>query len=154
IYKVEIDQKADIVVVTPGGYPKDINLYQAQKALDNSQNAVKDGGIIILVASCNELLGEEIFERWYNEADKPSDLIDRVKENFELGGHKAAAIAMLLEKNRIFLVSTMRADFVKSLFLEPYETVDKAIAAAIAVKGKDATISIMPFGGSTLPYIK
>ena len=154
MYKVEIPEKADIVITSPGGYPKDINLYQAQKALDNSKTAVKDGGIIILVAACTEFLGEHVFERWYNEARCPADLITRVKENFELGGHKAAAIAMILEKNRIFLVSDMKADFVKELFMEPYESVDKAILAAVALKGKDAKITIMPYGGSTLPYMK
>ncbi|MCP4397465.1 MAG: nickel-dependent lactate racemase, partial [bacterium] len=33
LYNVEIEQPADIVLVTPGGFPKDMNLYQAQKAL-------------------------------------------------------------------------------------------------------------------------
>ena len=154
IYKVEIPEKADIVITTPGGYPKDINLYQAQKALDNSKNAVKEGGIIILVAACTELFGEHVFERWYNEAKSPADLITRVKEKFELGGHKAAAIAMILEKSRIFLVSDMKPDLVKRLFMEPYESIDKAISAAIAAKGKDASITVIPNGGSTLPYIK
>jgi len=51
---VQIPQKADIVLVSAGGYPKDINLYQAQKALDNAKHAVRKGGIIILVASCKE----------------------------------------------------------------------------------------------------
>ena len=153
MYKVVIPSQADIVITTPGGYPKDINLYQAQKALDNSKNAVKDGGIIILVAACTELLGEHVFERWYNEAKKPDDLITRVKENFELGGHKAAAIAMILEKSRIFLVSDMNSDFVKGLFMEPYESVEKAVNAAVAIKGKNATITIMPNGGSTLPIV-
>ena len=31
IYKVPVEEKADIVIVSPGGFPKDINLYQAQK---------------------------------------------------------------------------------------------------------------------------
>ncbi|MEI6601965.1 MAG: nickel-dependent lactate racemase [Clostridia bacterium] len=154
MYKVEIPGKADIVITTPGGYPKDINLYQAQKALDNAKTAVKDGGIIILVAACNEFLGEHVFEKWYNEAKCPADLIQRVQENFELGGHKAAAIAMILERARIFLVSDMQDDFVRTLFMEPYKTIDQAISAAIADKGKDAQITVMPYGGSTLPYIK
>ncbi len=50
--------------MSAGGYPKDINLYQAQKALDNAKHAVRDGGVVILAASCAEGLGEEVFERW------------------------------------------------------------------------------------------
>lgn len=63
LYKVGIQAQADIVFVSPGGYPKDIDLYQAQKALDNASHAVKPGGIIILAAACSEGLGERVFER-------------------------------------------------------------------------------------------
>ncbi|WFA10118.1 nickel-dependent lactate racemase [Tissierella sp. Yu-01] len=150
-YKISIEEKADIVIVSQGGYPKDLNLYQAQKALDNSKHAVKDGGIIILVASCKEGLGEKVFENWMNEAKESKDLIQRIKENFVLGGHKAAAIALVLEKAKIFLVSELEPDFVKTLFMEPFDNVQNALDQALVEKGNDAKIILMPVGGSTLP---
>ena len=52
LYQKRIDRCADIVLVSQGGAPKDLNLYQTQKALDNAKHAVKEGGIIILVGSC------------------------------------------------------------------------------------------------------
>lgn len=151
LYKVQIPQKADIVITTPGGYPKDINLYQAQKALDNSKHAVRDGGIIILLASCSEGLGEEVFEKWYMEANKPQDLIVRIKKDFELGGHKAAAIALVLEKAKIFIVSDFEQEFARKLFMEPFEDMDSALQAAFSELGKEAKVLLMPYGGSTLP---
>lgn len=54
---------ADIVIASPGGFPKGINVYQAQKALTPAAQAVKEGGTIILVAECMESSGEESFER-------------------------------------------------------------------------------------------
>ena len=153
IYKVKIPDKADIVIVSPGGYPKDINLYQAQKALDNSAHAVKDGGIIILVASCKEGLGESVFERWMLEAESSESMITKIHNKFELGGHKAAAIAMVLRKARVFLVSDMEADFVRKLFLEPYTNVKDAITCAFNQLGNNAKVLVMPYGGSTLPII-
>ncbi|MFW5891738.1 MAG: nickel-dependent lactate racemase [bacterium] len=75
IFKIEIKEKADIVIVSQGGSPKDINLYQTQKALDNSKYAVKDNGVVILVGACNEGMGENIFEEWMVKAKKPEDLI-------------------------------------------------------------------------------
>ncbi len=54
MYKIEIEKPADIVVLSPGGFPKDINLYQAQKGLDNAQHAVKDGGIVIWCAAAGK----------------------------------------------------------------------------------------------------
>lgn len=154
LYKVEIPRKADIVITTPGGYPKDINLYQAQKALDNSKHAIKDGGIIILIASCSEGLGEKVFERWMMNADSPESLVDDIQKNFELGGHKAAAIALVLKKARIFLVSDLEKKFVESLFMEPFDSVDEAIREAMKIKGNKAEVILMPYGGSTLPIAK
>lgn len=153
LYQKKITEKADIVVVSQGGYPKDLNLYQTQKALDNAQHAVKDGGIIILVGSCKEGLGEHTFEEWMLTAKKSGDLIERIKREFKLGGHKAAAIAMVLEKAKVFLVSEMDADFVKSIFFTPFATVQSAFDKAFKEKGEHASVLIMPYGGSTLPKV-
>ncbi|MBI6873785.1 nickel-dependent lactate racemase [Clostridium aciditolerans] len=150
-YKINIKEKADIVITTPGGYPKDLNLYQAQKALDNSKHAVKDGGIIILVASCKEGLGEKVFEQWMLSFEKSEDMIEEIKRNFQLGGHKAAAIAMILKKAKIFLVSELEPDFVRSIFMEPFSDVQSAVDAAFNEKSDNAKVILMPFGGSTLP---
>ena len=151
LYKVRIPCRADIVIVSQGGAPKDLNLYQTQKALDNSKHAVKDGGTIILVGACREGLGQKIFEEWITEAEQPNDLITRVKNDFKLGGHKAAAIAMVLKRANIKLVSEMDSDFVKSIFMEPYSDLQSAIDDALALHGEDAEIIVMPYGGSTLP---
>lgn len=153
-YKCKIHEKADIVVVSAGGYPKDLNMYQAQKALDNSKHAVKDGGIIIWIASCKEGLGSAVFERWMTTHPVPSTMITDIKEHFELGGHKAAAIAMILEKARIFLVSELDPEFVRSVNLEPYSCVEDAMAAAKEIMGGDAKYIVMPYGGSTLPVME
>jgi nickel-dependent lactate racemase len=154
LYKVEIPQKADIVITTPGGYPKDINLYQAQKALDNSKHAVRDGGIVILLASCTEGLGEEVFERWLLNADSPDSMISDIQKNFELGGHKAAAIALVQKKAKIYLVSDLEKDFVRKLFMEPFDDISEALESAFNELGQDAKVLLMPYGGSTLPYVK
>lgn len=151
LYQKKIKERADIVIVSQGGAPKDLNLYQTQKALDNAKHAVKDGGIIILVGSCKEGLGEKTFEQWITEAKEPRDLIKRVKEDFKLGGHKAAAIAMVLEHAKIFLVSDMEPEFVKTIFMEPYNSVQKAFDDAFAEQGNNAKVIVMPYGGSTLP---
>lgn len=154
LYKIEIPEKADIVITTPGGYPKDINLYQAQKALDNAKHAVKDGGIVILLASCTEGLGEEVFERWILNAESPDSLIKDIQENFELGGHKAAAIALVQKKAKIFMVSNLNHEFVKNLFMEPFSDMNEAIQKALHELGENAKVLLMPYGGSTLPVVK
>ena len=153
-YAIELEEKADIILVSAGGFPKDINMYQAQKALDNAKHAIKDGGIIIWIAECSEGLGEKHFEDWMTGHEKSSDMIDHIKRDFVLGGHKAAAIMMVLQKARIILVSGLEPDFVKSVFLEPCDSIEKALNIALNDLGPDAKVLAMPYGGSTLPRIK
>lgn len=151
LYAVEIPERADIVIVSQGGAPKDANLYQTQKALDNSKHAIKDGGSIILVGACQEGMGSAIFEEWMTQAGRPEDLIERIRKNFKLGGHKAAAIAQILKRADIRLVSEMDPNFVRSIFMEPYESLAPAFADAMRAQGPDAKVIVMPYGGSTLP---
>ena len=150
MYKAHIIERADVVIVSPGGYPKDINLYQAQKALDNAKHAVKDGGTIILVASCKEGLGENTFERWMTQSESPQFMVEEIARNFELGGHKAAAIALVLQQSRIILVSDLDDAFVNRIFLEPQKDVQSALYAVL--KDGDSII-VMPFGGAILPKL-
>lgn len=154
LYRKPIERRADIVLVSQGGAPKDLNLYQTQKALDNAKHAVRDGGIIIVIGSCREGLGETVFEQWIREAQKPSDLTERVRHHFRLGGHKAAAIAMVLEHAQIYLVSEMPDELVRKCFLTPYPDAQTALDAAYEALGADATVLAMPYGGSTLPIVQ
>ncbi len=151
LYKTKIPARGDIVLVSPGGYPKDINLYQAQKALDNAKHAVRDGGVIVLCASCAEGLGEEVFERWMTTSQSTGFMVEEIQRNFELGGHKAAAIGMVMERCQVFLVSDLPADFVSKIFFTPFPTLEAAYRAAKERLGEDASVIVMPYGGSTLP---
>ena len=153
LYLKKLQKPADIVLVSQGGAPKDLNLYQTQKALDNARHAVRQGGIIILIGSCKEGLGERVFEEWMTKSPSPEAMIQRIGHDFQLGGHKAAAIAMTLQKADIYLVSEMEPEFVKSLFLTPMPDVQMALDRAFEKLGSDATVLAMPYGGSTLPHI-
>lgn len=153
LYRKELTEPADIVIVSQGGAPKDLNLYQTQKALDNAKHAVRDGGVIILIGSCREGLGEETFEEWMTTAPTPKSLIERIQKEFRLGGHKAAAIAMVLERAEVDLVSDLDDDFVRSLFLVPQPSAQAALEHAFQKLGPDARVLSMPYGGATLPTI-
>ncbi|MBR6270789.1 MAG: nickel-dependent lactate racemase [Lachnospiraceae bacterium] len=151
MYRKPLARQADIVLVSQGGAPKDANLYQVQKALDNSKHAVRNGGRIILIGACNEGFGSKIFEEWFKAAPTPESMIKRINEHFQLGGHKAAAVAMVMQKADIDLVSEMDDDTVRSIFMTPRRTAQEAFDAAMEKYGPDATVIAMPFGGATLP---
>ena len=151
MYRKPIPQRADIVLVSQGGAPKDANLYQTQKALDNAKHAVKKGGTMIVIGACNEGLGSAKFEEWLVGSPTAHAMVERIGRDFQLGGHKAAAIGMVLENAQIDLVSEMDDDFVRSIFLNPQPDAQTAFDEAMARYGEDATVIAMPFGGATLP---
>ena len=153
LYRKELKEGADIVIASQGGAPKDLNLYQTQKALDNAARAVRDGGIIILIGSCREGLGEKTFEEWMTAAPSPESLIDRIRTDFRLGGHKAAAIAMVLQRAEVILVSELEDDFVRSIFLTPAHSAQEALDLAFQKMGPGAKVLSMPYGGSVLPAV-
>ncbi|GAB4410904.1 MAG: nickel-dependent lactate racemase [Anaerolineales bacterium] len=150
--KVPIPALADIVLVSAGGYPKDVNLYQAQKALDNAAYAVKPGGIIILVAECAEGCGNRTFEQWMTSGDTPAALLERIQERFVLGGHKAAAVAVVAQKAQIFFVSPSMAAW-RLAGMETYDSLGAALAEAWRRVGRGATVLVLPEGGSVLPQV-
>ena len=153
MYRTPIPAQADIVLVSQGGAPKDANLYQTQKALDNAKHAVKKGGTIILMGACPEGFGSATFESWLRAAPTAHALVERIGREFKLGGHKAAAIAMVLENARIDFVSEMDDELVRSIFLIPQPDAQTAFDAAMARYGEEATVIAMPFGGATLPIV-
>jgi len=151
--KISIPERADIVLVSPGGYPKDVNLYQAQKGLDNAAYAVRHGGVIILVAECREGFGNRTFEDWITHSRSPKELEERIQQRFVLGGHKAAAIAKVARDARIFFVSPSLAD-VSLAGLEHYPSAQAALDSAYDAMGVGARLIVLPQGSSVLPQVE
>ncbi|HVB96303.1 MAG TPA: nickel-dependent lactate racemase [Chloroflexota bacterium] len=152
-YGVTIPETADIVVASAGGHPKDINLYQAQKALDNARFAARRGGTLILAAECQEGFGEPTFEQWITAASSPEALVARIQREFVLGGHKAAAIALVLQQMRVYLVSALPDQLVRQMFMEPAPTVQAAVDVALADAGAAASVLVIPNAGSVVPRL-
>jgi nickel-dependent lactate racemase len=153
IFLCPIKQKAEVVIVSAGGYPKDINVYQAQKALDNAYQAVKPGGTIILLAECTEGYGEPIFEQWIKEAESPEDIIKRIKEKFVLGGHKAYGIARVAKEVEVILISSLSKEKVRKLFFIPMRNISQAIDYVKNKYGKDFQVYILPSGNTVVPQL-
>lgn len=152
IYLCPIEKKAEVVIASAGGYPKDINVYQAQKALENACHAVKPGGTIILLAECTEEYGEATFEKWIEEANTPDDIINRLKNKFVLGGHKAYAIARAVKEVEVILISSLPSEKVQKLFFIPMENISQALNYIKDKYGEDFQAYILPSGNTVLPF--
>lgn len=141
---------AEIVVTCAGGRPKDLNLFQAQKALDNAKNAALPGGSIILVAECCEGLGHPVFERWAEEAGCAEECWERFGREYEFGGHKAAFLAKESMEHHLILVSALPQDKAEMCFFSPAKTIEEALDLARERQGKDSRMIVMPHGNLTL----
>jgi nickel-dependent lactate racemase len=155
MYKVPIERRADIVVVSPGGHPLDINLYQAYKAVDSALEAVKRGGVIVLVAECLEGHGDEVFYEWMTKFKSLKEMERAIKRRFRLGGHKAYYLMKALKTVKIFLVSVMPDYYALNVFgLKTAKAVNDALMGAFDIAGKKAKVWAMPYGNLTLPIMK
>ncbi len=153
IYICPIKKKAEVVIASAGGYPKDINVYQAQKALNNAYQAIKPGGTIILTAECLEGYGEATFEKWIEEANTPDDIIKRLKNKFVLGGHKAYAIAKSTKEVEVILISSLPSDKARKLFFIPMENISQALNYVKDKYGEDFQAYILPSGNTVVPQL-
>ncbi|MEM0487610.1 MAG: nickel-dependent lactate racemase [Candidatus Bathyarchaeia archaeon] len=155
MYKVPVDQRADIVVVSPGGYPSDLDLFQAYKAVDSALNVVKRGGVIVLVAECSEGYGNQVFYEWMVKFKDLKTIEKQIKQNFILGGHKAYYLLKALQKTQIILVSVMPDYYAVNVFkLKTARTANEALNQAFTISGEKAKVWAIPYGNYTLPEIK
>lgn len=155
MFRVTVDRKADIVVVSPSGYPADVNLFQAYKGVDNALKVVKRGGVIILAAECPEGHGNQVFYDWMVKFRDLKAVERGIKRNFVLGGHKAYYLMKALQRVQIILVSSMPDYYATNIFkLKTARAVNDALNGAFSVVAKKAKVWVMPHGNSTLPEVK
>lgn len=154
VYGVEIDAPADIVIASCGGYPKDINVYQLQKTMDNAWCAVKDGGVVIIIGECEEGSGSAALEKALQEHPSPDAIKAQLEKNFIIGAHKAFAITRLMKKAKFILVSALDKKIASDLLFEAVDNVDEAIKLAEKSVGSDYKIILMPQGSLTVPLLR
>lgn len=156
-FQVAVDAPYDVVISSPGGHPKDINLYQAQKALAHAALITKEGGTVILVAACPEGTGSQKYEQWMLAPgmDSYQAVFERFeREGFKVGAHKAYQIARDAAKVRTLFVSDMDAALVRKLLLHPVASLDAALTLALQGLPAEARLAIMPAANATIPVLR
>jgi len=155
MYRVTVDRRADIVVVSPGGHPADMNFFQAYKAIYNSLEIVKREGVIVLVAECEEGYGNQVFYDWMAKLGDVKAVEREIKHNFALGGHKAYYLLKTLQNHKVILVSSMPDYYAANIFkLKTARAVNDALTEAFKIAGSGARVWAMPYGNYVLPEVK
>ena len=146
-HSVTIPAKRDIVIASCGGFPHDINMIQAHKALDMAALACNEGGTIILVAECSDGLGRPDFLKWFDASDSRA-LEARLVNGYEVNGQTAWALLTKAERYRVCLISELPSEDVKRMRMIPVRTISEALEHA---RGDGF---ILPPGAAVLPRVQ
>ncbi len=146
---IPIEKKADIVVVSCGGYPKDINLYQGVKSLINAVEAVKDGGQLIFLAECREGGGAPAYFSWI-EPLRRGTLDTDLRRDFTIAGYIFYASCEAMEKAEVLMLTQIPAETLRGMGARVFSDIG-SLLREVDFTGKD--IYVMPYGGYTVPYL-
>jgi nickel-dependent lactate racemase len=153
----EIKEPYDIVVCGNGGYPLDLNLYQAVKSMAIGEMAVKRGGTIISVNECSEGvgLGQDKFNELIFSEKNPEEIYNKIrkKEIVVSDQWQIQVLTRILMKSEIYIVSNMKKEEIGNIGLKYADTVENAIKDSLIKHGKDARILILPNGPQILPLL-
>jgi nickel-dependent lactate racemase len=148
-------QLADIVITSNGGYPLDQNIYQAVKGMTSAETCVREGGVIIMVAACEDGHGGEAFYRWFAEAKSPQEVtakISNIPQKDTLPDQwEAQILARVLTKCTVILVSNFcNPDVVRAMHMLQAPDIATALIMAREKMGKKAQITVIPDGVSVI----
>jgi nickel-dependent lactate racemase len=149
LFEVQIDRPAQLVVASPGGDPYDCSFVQALKTLMNTNEAVADGGVFLLLAECPEGIKPE-FLQWQDGVPY-QDLAPTVRAHYNLTGHNTVLLREILERIRVVLVSACPPDQVRHLGLIPAATWQEGLQLAAQSLGSTGPPTyVVPFGNVTV----
>jgi nickel-dependent lactate racemase len=148
-----ITEKADLVVVSCGGYPKDINLIQAHKSMEYGSRALKPGGVMILLAECRDGYGNATFFNWFGYASC-GELESALRKHYEINGQTAWSVKEKAGRFRIVLVSQLPPAEVETMGMIPARTPQQALELALPLLPEAYTAYLIPQGGTVLPVLE
>ena len=153
VCQVAVPHDYNLVISSPGGHPKDINVYQAQKGLAHAARVTHPGGTIILAAACPEGSGSQQPEDWMVGKLSYAAVIEQFQmEGFHIGPHKAYQIARDASKIRLMFYSEMDENLARALLLNPIRDLQTAVELALADLQPGERVGVLPYAVSTISY--
>lgn len=144
-HTIRIAEKRDLVIVSCGGHPHDINMIQAHKALEAASHACNDGGTIVLLAECPDGLGRNDFLNWF-EAENSEKLAERLCESYQVNGQTAWSLLRKAERFDVKIVTLLDKNETDRMRLMKLETLAKILQGF----DKNRFGYIVPFGSKFL----
>ena len=152
--RVRIEEKADIVIASAGGFPKDINLYQTTKTIENARYALKMGGVAVILAECRDIAEPKEFFEWFKYPNS-FEQEKALREDYDLPGWVALRQTEYCRDYQVLLLTRPEnADFARQARVHPVFSMDEALKLACEKCGLDRPrVTVMPFGANTFPVL-
>jgi len=147
-----VPEPVDIVVTTSAGYPLDTTYYQSVKGMVAALPILKPGGTIVLAAGMSDGIGSADFQRLFDENDSHESFMQRIlnTDYYVQDQWQLEELAKVLRSAKIKVVTDgLPPETLRRLFVEPAPSVEAAVADALAERGGEATIAVIPNG----PYV-
>lgn len=156
VVKAEVPEPCDVVVTSSAGYPLDTTFYQAVKGLTGVLPIVKEGGTIVIAAGLSEGIGSPEFQQLFTDNSSLDEFMHRIlgKDYFVMDQWQLEELAKVRRKAKVkFVTSGLPAETIDGLFVESAESVESAVAEALAEYGPDAKVAVVPKGPYVLPVV-
>jgi nickel-dependent lactate racemase len=155
VYEVACPGNLDIAIVS--GYPYDIDLYQAVRAVEFADSAVREGGSIVLASTCPDGVGGEDFYHLMSESgSKPDDFLRAVVRRdgmvtFSVLGY---CLTRIKQEKRLYLMSQGIAESqAEAMGFRPVRALQTGVDSLLAEYGPTARVGVFPMGSSTIPVL-
>ncbi len=151
---LDLPHRYDVVIATPGGYPRDINLHQSQKAMSAAEQVVAPGGVIVLAAECSDGVGS--FGGWLKSGGSPQAVIDRFMREGFTAEHSSKAFLCaraLAEHPVVAACRGIPASELSAMFFRPAAGAQDAVDQALALTGEGAKVLVLPYAVDCVPRV-
>ena len=147
-HTVKISAKRDVVIASGGGFPHDLNMIQAHKALDAASRVCDEDGTIVLLAECAEGLGRKDFLNWF-EAGNSAALAEKLCESYQVNGQTAWNTLRIAQRFDVKIITSLTENETRPMRLQKARDLDEIMSEI----NRDAKGYILPFGAKVLPLL-
>jgi len=148
-------EPADIVITTNGGAPLDQNIYQCVKGMTAAEAAAKEGAVIIICAAIEDGTGGDSFYLPVKQCASPEALYREIQgiaqDETRPDQWEYQILARILIKHKvIFVTEKKNQSIIEDMKMTYAPNVETALETARRLKGKDASLTVIPDGVSVV----
>lgn len=150
----KVKKAYDVVFVSAGRFPKDVDLHQAQKGLVVAEQVTRPGGTIVLIAQCRNGIGK--FGKVMKEAESVAAVIKDFLESGSSEDNKGKAylFARCCQNHRVIVVTSgIDPGEIAEMFMTGFVSLSEAAKSALSAYQNPSVLCI-PYAGECIPIVE